>query len=181
MTAKHISNFDDPGHEPLPRQPASPQRILVVENGRNFRQPTAKVLIGAGYQVEVADDGAAGWCALQLSRYDLLITDQFMPKLSGTGLIMKSRAARMILPIIMVTGFLPAWEFTLHTWLQPVKMLRKPYADEKLLGLVKNVLHQAASAGADLQLIPENLRLRATLVAPRLKETLDYGRGGKNE
>jgi DNA-binding response OmpR family regulator len=44
------------------------------------------VLIDAGYQVDVAEDGATAWAALQLSKYDLLITDQFMPKVSGVEL-----------------------------------------------------------------------------------------------
>jgi hypothetical protein len=40
----------------------------------------------------------------------------------------------------MATGFLPTWGFALHTWLQPVKMLLKPYSFQKLLATVKTVL-----------------------------------------
>jgi DNA-binding NtrC family response regulator len=112
----------------------------VVEDENDLRQLTAEVLIDAGYQVDVAEDGATAWSALQLFKYDLLITDQFMPNLSGVELLKKIHDAHMTLPVIMATGFLPTWEFALHTWLQPVKMLLKPYNFEKLLGLVKNVL-----------------------------------------
>ena len=123
MTAKYIPHFEDPIIEPFQNQPNSGQRILVVEDEHDLRQLTAEVLIDAGYQVDVAEDGAAAWAALQLSKYDLLITDQFMPKLSGVELLRKIYAANMTLPIIMATGFLPTWEFALNTWLQPVKML----------------------------------------------------------
>jgi DNA-binding NtrC family response regulator len=123
----------------------------VVEDEHDLRQLTAEVLIDAGYQVDVAENGGAAWDALQLSKYDLLITDQFMPKVSGVELLKKIHAARMTLPVIMATGFLPTWEFALHTWLQPVEMLLKPYSFEKLLGLVKNVLNQTLSAGDDFK------------------------------
>jgi DNA-binding NtrC family response regulator len=118
-----------------------------VEDERDLRQITAEVLIDAGFQVDVAEDGAAAWSALQLSKYDLLITDQLMPKVSGVELLKKIHAANMTLPVIMATGYLPTWEFALHTWLQPVKMLLKPYSFEKLLGLVKNVLNQTVVVG----------------------------------
>jgi DNA-binding response OmpR family regulator len=145
MIAEPISLLNAPKCEPLPSRPDFRQRIRVVEDERKLREQTAKDLTDAGYRVDVAEDGAAAWAALQLSKYDLVITDQFMPKLTGVGLLKKMHAARMALPVIMATGFLPTWEFTLHTWLQPVKMLLKPYSFEELLALVKNVLPQTSS------------------------------------
>jgi PleD family two-component response regulator len=80
--------------EPPQNQPNSGQRVVVVEDEHDLRQLTAEVLIDAGYQVDVAEDGATAWAALQLSKYDLLITDQFMPKVSGVELPKKkSRCA----------------------------------------------------------------------------------------
>ena len=111
-----------------------------MEDEYDLRQLTAEALIDAGYRVEVAENGATAWTALQLSEYDLLITDQFMPKVSGVELLKKIYTARMTLSVIMATGFLPTWEFTLHPCLQPVHMLLKPYSFGKLLGMVKNVL-----------------------------------------
>jgi DNA-binding response OmpR family regulator len=152
MSPKYIADFNGPLCEPLHGQSNFRHRILVVENERDLRQLTAEVLIGAGYQVDVAEDGAAAWSRLQLSKYDLLITDQFMPWLSAVKLLKKIHAARMPLPVIMTARFSPTWESALLTWLQPVKMLLKPYSFGKLLGLVKNILQTTASAGDDLPL-----------------------------
>ena len=149
MSPKFIPDFNDPICKAFHRQ-----RILVVEDERDLRQLTAEVLIDAGFHVDVAENGATGWSALQLSKYDLLITDQFMPKLSGVELLRKIYAANMTLPIIMATGFLPTWEFTLHPSLQAVKMILKPYSFQKLLGMVKNVLHPTDSAGVEIPLTP---------------------------
>jgi DNA-binding response OmpR family regulator len=153
MTARFIASFDDPIIGPPKHQPNFCKRILVVEDEHDLRQLTAEVLIDAGYHVDVAENGATAWSALQLSKYDLLITDQFMPKLSGVELLRKIYAANMTLPIIMATGFLPTWEFALHPCLQPVKMLLKPYSFQKLLGMVKNVLHTTGSAGVEIPLL----------------------------
>ena len=154
MSAKSVCEVDDSRCEPLQGQPNSDQRILVVEDERDLRQITAEVLIDAGYQVDVAENGRAAWDALQLSKYDLLITDQFMPKMSGVALLKKIHAARMTLPVIMATGLLPTKEFALHTWLQPVKMLPKPFLFEELLGMVKSALPKDAGASDDIPLPP---------------------------
>jgi DNA-binding response OmpR family regulator len=156
MTAKYISQLDDPLVKPLQHEPNSGRRILVVEDEQDLRQLTAEVLIDAGYQVDVAEDGATAWSALQHSRYDLLITDQFMPKVSGVELLKNIHAAHMTLPVIMATDFLPTWGFALHIWLQPVKMLLKPYSFQKLLATVEGVLNStdSISDGLTLQSLP---------------------------
>jgi DNA-binding response OmpR family regulator len=143
MTAISSFQTDDSGFEPSPSQ-----RVLVVEDASDLRQLNTDVLIDAGYQVDVADDGTAAWAALQSSQYDLLITDQFLPKLSGVELLKKIHNARMPLAVIMATKILPTWEFTLHPCLQAVTMLRKPYSVGKLLGTVKSVLAKTAPVGA---------------------------------
>jgi len=84
-------------------QTSPPQRILVVEDDRDLRQLNTEVLIHSGYHVNAAADGAAAWQALNTDRYDLLITDNNLPKVSGVELLKKVRAARMALPVIMAT------------------------------------------------------------------------------
>ena len=122
----------------------------MVEDEGDLRQLNAEVLIDADYQVELADDGAEAWAALQSSQYDLLITGQFLPKLSGDELLKKIHDARMPLAVIMVTEILPTWEFALHPCLQSVTMLRKPYTMWKFLGVVKSALAQTAPVGVGI-------------------------------
>jgi CheY-like chemotaxis protein len=95
MSPKYISDVNNPICEPFHRQSNSRQRILVVEDERDLRQITAEGLTDAGYQVDVAEDGATAWTALQIYQYDLLFTDQFMPKVSGVELLKKIHAARI--------------------------------------------------------------------------------------
>jgi DNA-binding response OmpR family regulator len=99
----------------------------------------AELLIKWGYQVDAAEDGAEGWDALHTRSYDLLITDNNMPKISGVELVRKVRSARMALPVIMASGARPAEELGL----QLEAILLKPFTGEQLLGEVKRVLHEA--------------------------------------
>jgi len=117
--------------------PAAPRRrILVVEDDRDLRQINAMLLVHSGYAVDMAEDGVAAWEALQSNRYDLMVTDNNMPRLTGLELLKELRSAGMSLPVIMATGTLPTQELSQNPWLEPVTMLAKPYATEQLLKTV---------------------------------------------
>ena len=118
---------------------ASPaQRILMVDDEKFIRQLYADVLTDAGYQVDAAEDGAAGWEKLQDANYDLLITDNNMPKVSGVQLIKKLHFANKLLPIIMATATPPE---NLEE-LQLAGLLAKPFGMDQLLQVVEEALHQ---------------------------------------
>jgi DNA-binding response OmpR family regulator len=116
-------------------------RILVVEDDPNLRQLNTEALTHSGYEVDAAEDGAVAWTALRQTNYDLLITDQRMPRVSGLELLNKLRAARLSLPVIMATGTSPEAEFARQPWLKPEAILLKPYTIPELLSLVAVVLH----------------------------------------
>jgi two-component system cell cycle sensor histidine kinase/response regulator CckA len=121
-------------------------RILVVDDDISVRQLTTQMLIRFGYQVDAAEDGAAGWEALLAKRYDLLITDNSMPKVTGIEMVKKLHAAHMDMPIIMATAVLPQEEFILHPWLQAVPTLLKPFRGAELLSAVRKALSVRDSA-----------------------------------
>jgi two-component system OmpR family response regulator len=117
-----------------------PRRILVVDDDNDVRQLSVDVLSGSGYAVEGVTDGAAGWDALQGGSYDLVITDNKMPRMTGIEMIEKLRAARMALPVIMATRHLPVHEFARNPWLKPDASLERPFSNDELLATVKKVL-----------------------------------------
>jgi DNA-binding response OmpR family regulator len=125
---------------PTQTQLNSPTRILLVDDDRDFRELQKDLLTAAGYEVESAHDGMAGWEALRTNDYDLVITDNHMPRMTGLKMIENLHAAHMTIPVIMATGNLPAKEFARRPWLKPEATLQKPYTDEELLATVRNVL-----------------------------------------
>jgi DNA-binding response OmpR family regulator len=124
-----------------PLKSSPPQRILVAEDDEDIRRLNTEVLIHHGYRVDAAEDGVVAWDALQVSPYDLLITDNLMPRVTGVELIKKMRSARLLLPVIMASGTPLDPEFARRGWLQPAAVVRKPYTPDELLGAVRQVLH----------------------------------------
>jgi DNA-binding response OmpR family regulator len=118
----------------------APHRILVVDDEASIRRLITGTLVDSGYHVDAAEDGADAWEALQVNHYDLLITDNNMPKVSGVELLQRLHANRMAMPVIMATGALPKEEFTRNPWIEPAATLLKPYTIAELLETVKAVL-----------------------------------------
>jgi CheY-like chemotaxis protein len=117
-----------------------PRRILVVDDEPLIRQLHKEVLSEFGFIVELAENGAAAWDALQLHHYDLMITDNEMPQMTGVELLEKLHAARIALPVILVSGTMPSEELK-HPELMCVEAtLQKPYAIADLLKTVNKVL-----------------------------------------
>jgi len=124
-------------------QPNRLRRILIVEDEDNLRHFYLSVLARAGYYVNAAEDGEAGWQAVQAAgfasdAYDLLITDNKMPRLTGVELIEKVHSARPELPIILASAALPV-----DTESLPVAaIIPKPFFMGDLLQIVRNILKE---------------------------------------
>lgn len=118
----------------------SSPRVLVVEDDAHLRRLSAKALVHRGYQVDTAEDGAVAWEALKHNRYDLLITDNGMPNISGIELLEHLHQAHLGLPVILVSGAMPAEELQRRPWLQIEAMLHKPYGVAEFLRTVDAVL-----------------------------------------
>ena len=153
MKGNQAPSAGEPTCNPLLFQTNPPDRILVAEDDIFFRRFNTKVLVGSGYEVDAAADGAAAWRALNADSFDLLITDNSMPKLTGVELLRKLRGARMALPVIMATGALPKEEFARDPWLRPAATLLKPYTGEQMLNTVKKVLREVGGSADTSQLL----------------------------
>ena len=83
-----------------------PQKILIVEDNRAMNRVVTVVLEQCGYEVSCAYDGETGWEATQQNRFDLIITDQQMPRLRGQELCERLRATEeyRTVPILMLTA-----------------------------------------------------------------------------
>jgi DNA-binding response OmpR family regulator len=130
-----------PAISPTREQRKSAHRILVVDDDPDLRQLSIDVLRAANYEVEGVKDGAAGWDAVQANNnYDLIITDNQMPRMTGIELIEKLRSAHLTPRVLMATGNLPVHEFARRPWLKPDATLERPSTNEDLLVAVRNLL-----------------------------------------
>ena len=126
--------------------------VLVVDDEDMIRKLNAAGLANYGFDVVTASDGAEAWEMLHQRGFDLLVTDNNMPDVTGFELLQKIHAEGLALPVIMATGTAPEEVFTRAPWLRPAAVLEKPYSIEDLLGTVKEVLN--ANAAEPLEVAP---------------------------
>jgi signal transduction histidine kinase len=126
-----------------------PFRILVVDDEDNARNLNTRLLTRAGYEVVGALDGAAAWEAIQAQPFDLLITDNAMPKMSGIDLVIKLYDAGKNLPIVFATGAFPDFQFEHYPWLKGIPILTKPLNNSQLLAVVQKILNKGKDIPAE--------------------------------
>jgi len=155
MKVNRISTARQPDSVFLQCPTKSAHRILVVEDDKDIRRSSAQALMGSGYEVDAAEDGVTAWQALQDGSFNLLITDNKMPRLTGVELVRKLRSAHMALPVIMATRKLPAEALAQNPSLELAALLPMPFSIDELLETVRAVLRVADSAPGQLELLPD--------------------------
>ncbi|MFW9595305.1 MAG: response regulator [Macromonas sp.] len=65
--------------------------ILAVDDSASMRKMVSFTLVGAGFKVVEAVDGIDALEKAQKQQFDLVLTDQNMPRLDGIGLTRKLR------------------------------------------------------------------------------------------
>jgi DNA-binding response OmpR family regulator len=135
-----VMNDTSRASNPLLCPPGRSPRILVADDEYCIRFLLTELLGASGYHVEAVEDGGAAWEALRSKSYDLLITDQCMPHITGLELAQNVRAARMDLPIVMVAGERPACDPLLGL----AAVLLKPFDLGELMDTVRSVLRGVA-------------------------------------
>ena len=91
-----------------PRRSALPARsldVLVVDDEPTARDVLLQYLSGDGHRVETASNGQEGLERFKAGRFDVVLTDQAMPGLSGGELAAAVKALAPTVPVILVTGF----------------------------------------------------------------------------
>ena len=83
------------------------EQILLVEDNEMLAEMFPELLESLGYEVELARDGQEGLDLYQANRekYDLVITDQTMPRMNGDKLIRAIFELDPEQPVILCTGY----------------------------------------------------------------------------
>jgi PAS domain S-box-containing protein len=90
---------------PLPR--GNGERVLLVDDEAPVLAMTAEVLTRLGYEPVCFADSRAALAAFEAApgRFDVVVTDDLMPGITGTGLASVVRRRRPDLPIVLVSGY----------------------------------------------------------------------------
>jgi CheY-like chemotaxis protein len=116
------------------------RRILIAEDDDIVRWIISNTLADDGYTVDAVADGEEAWETLRHDAYDLLVTDNEMPRLTGIRLIERIRNAGMALPVMVASGTFSAESVRDYPQLQIAAVIPKPFRKLEFLDVVRNVL-----------------------------------------
>lgn len=144
--------------------PGGRVRILVVDDEVGMRQACRKVLEAEGFEVVMAEDGAAGFEAFRsVGGFAGALVDLKMPKMGGIELIEKIRALDEDILLLVITAYA-----TIETAVEATKRgaygyIPKPFTPDELLLPIRNGLERRALALEAKQLRLERERQQQEL------------------
>lgn len=121
-------------------QEAARHRILVVDDEFTVRETIKMLLELEGHEIETAKSGGEALAMIRESKFDLILTDYAMPRMTGEELAIAVKARLPSQPIGMIT----AYAGMLRASSQPVKgtdfLIDKPFNLEDLRAAVAKAL-----------------------------------------
>jgi two-component system nitrogen regulation response regulator NtrX len=130
-------------------------KILIIEDEAAIRRVLVKILSEENdtYQVDEAEDGAAGLDKIKNNDYDLVLCDIKMPKMDGVEVLEEVKKIKPEIPMVMISGH-GDMETAIHTMrLGAFDYISKPPDLNRLLNTVRNALDKK-------QLVVENKILK---------------------
>ena len=116
--------------------------ILAVDDSASIRQMVAFTLKSSGYEVVEAVDGMDGLEKAKSKTFNLILTDQNMPRMDGLTLIKSLRAMPQYktVPILMLTTESSDAMKQQGRAAGATGWLVKPFDPQKLIEVVKKVI-----------------------------------------
>jgi len=89
----------------MPRLPAIPGRVLIVDDEERQRTALAAMLSGSDFETQVAADGQEALERLTAFNADVIVADLIMPRMDGFELLRSLKERGDLTPAIALTGF----------------------------------------------------------------------------
>jgi CheY-like chemotaxis protein len=116
------------------------ERLAIVDDHAPLAAATARLVESFGFSARVFT--SAGDLLETLARepgaFDVLVTDQSMPDMTGVDLALALRARGITVPVLVVTGLVTSVDVSAVT--PPVEVLAKPYRGEELAQVLVRLL-----------------------------------------
>src|SRR5512140_76103 len=120
-----------------------PGRVLVIDDEPAVRDLLQRVLANAGHQVAMVDSAEAALVKLARDRYDVLVVDNNLPKMTGLELMAILREHHPELRAIMITAYnTPAVEVRARA-LGVIAYVAKPFGIVTIVGAVDDAIRDA--------------------------------------
>jgi DNA-binding NtrC family response regulator len=114
-------------------------RVLIAEDEPILRIPVAAALQKEGWEVSVAEDGAAALALFERQAHDVVLTDLLMPRMDGMELLRRVKALQASTTVVVMTA-----HGTVDTAVEAMRLgaadfITKPFSVAQLLLRLENV------------------------------------------
>lgn len=117
--------------------------ILIVEDEPSMQIGLKDNLEIEGYSVALASDGEEGLVKIKNNKFDLILLDVMLPKLSGFDVCKAARTAGISTPIILLTARGEEIDKILGLEFGADDYITKPFSLRELLARVKAILRRS--------------------------------------
>jgi two-component system cell cycle sensor histidine kinase/response regulator CckA len=126
------------------------RRVLIVEDSPTQAEALFALLVGAGYEVDVARTGEEGLAVVRSHSHDVVISDVVMPgALDGYELCRRIKATpHRETPVMLLTSLSDPMDIIRGLECGADNFLTKPYNPEHLLDRLKTLLATRATRGS---------------------------------
>ncbi len=80
------------------------RKVLVVDDDNTIRVLMQDYLGNLDFEIYHASDGKIGWDLFQKHKPDLVITDIFMPQMTGVELLEAVKSSDHPVPVVLISG-----------------------------------------------------------------------------
>lgn len=141
--------FEKEEEETIPVQGTEPvkggkETILYVDDEQSLTELVKDMLENLGYKVDTHTDSIEALENFRQhpGRYDLVISDQTMPNMTGVRLAEKIRKIEADIPIIVCSGFSESINEDNYESMGINAYLMKPFSERALTNIIRQILDQ---------------------------------------
>jgi len=117
------------------------KKILIVDDDPHIPRVFKMRLEQEGYKVTTAMNGEQGLELFQAGSFDLVITDQTMPRMTGVEFAKKIRehGQKPAIPVIFLSGTMREEELDLFDSMENTHRIPKPPSTKQVLKLINSL------------------------------------------
>lgn len=117
-------------------------RVVVADDSLSVRRALEQLMQDAGFEVATARDGFEALTAIQAKPTHALLVDMEMPRMNGLELTrtLRNSADTRSLPVVMITSRTTEKHRALAAEAGVTDMLGKPFSEDSLVGLVRQLI-----------------------------------------
>jgi two-component system response regulator FlrC len=132
--------------QPTEAQKGVRAKILVADDDHHMQQAIKACLSRESYQLTIVSHGLAAIEQLEQDSYDLIITDQQMPQMSGIELMATLQKRAVEIPVVMITAYGTINQAVEAMQLGAADFITKPFSAPDLERIVERLLLPEMSA-----------------------------------